>query len=71
MGKCPIQKPGTNHLEIAVTNEWTNRQAGDRLLPAEQRILSGPLPPTRPGTAPALLPESGLLGDVSFFAETP
>jgi hypothetical protein len=35
-------KPGVNKLEIEVTNEWTNRIAGDRLLPADQHILSTP-----------------------------
>jgi hypothetical protein len=33
-------KPGTNRLEIEVTNEWTNRQIGDRLVPAEKRVLA-------------------------------
>jgi hypothetical protein len=37
-------KPGANKLEIEVTNEWTNRIAGDRLLPADQHILSTPAP---------------------------
>jgi hypothetical protein len=35
-------KPGANRVEIAVTNEWTNRQIGDRLVPADQRILTPP-----------------------------
>ncbi|HZY73875.1 MAG TPA: glycosyl hydrolase, partial [Edaphobacter sp.] len=65
--------PGANKLEIAVTNEWTNRLIGDRLLPAEQRILAPPGGPAGgPGGAfrrPQPLPDSGLLGDVSFFAE--
>jgi hypothetical protein len=34
--------PGFNRIEIAVTNEWTNRQIGDRALPEGQRILSPP-----------------------------
>ena len=38
-------KPGANKLEIEVTNEWTNRIAGDRLLPADQHILSTPAAP--------------------------
>ena len=65
--------PGTNKLEIAVTNEWTNRQIGDALLPADQKILT---PPGGPGGRPGgmfrrrqALPESGLIGNVSFFAE--
>ena len=65
--------PGTNKLEIAVTNEWTNRQIGDRLLPADQRILTPPGGPAgRPGGAFRRLqplPDSGLIGKVSFFAK--
>ncbi|HET6169288.1 MAG TPA: glycosyl hydrolase, partial [Terracidiphilus sp.] len=33
-------KPGANQIEIRVTNEWTNRQIGDRLLPVDKRILA-------------------------------
>src|SRR5207342_3337277 len=33
-------KPGENELQIKVTNEWTNRIAGDRSLPAEKKILA-------------------------------
>lgn len=67
-------KPGTNKLKIAVTNEWTNRIIGDRLLPAEERILSQPVVPARPGGGggfgfgPQTPPESGLLGDVTIVA---
>ncbi len=66
-------RPGANLLEIEVTNEWTNRQVGDRLVPAEKRVL------TQPGGAatrasslfagPQVPSESGLLGDVTFIAE--
>jgi len=44
-------KPGANKLEIEVTNEWTNRIAGDRLLPADQHILATPPAPARGGGA--------------------
>lgn len=56
---------GVNRLKIGVTNEWTNRQIGDRLLPENQRILA-PGPPAfgRSSTAP---PESGLIGDVRIL----
>jgi hypothetical protein len=61
---------GMNKLEIAVTNEWTNRQIGDRLLPADQRILApAGGPPGRAFRRPQVLPESGLIGEMSFFAE--
>jgi len=67
-------KPGTNKLEIKVTNEWTNRQIGDRLLPPDKRILA---PPNGRGVAaqgnafgrPQILAESGLLGEVRLVAE--
>ena len=62
--------PGVNKLEIAVTDEWTNRQIGDRLLPPDQKILApAGGPPGRAFRRPQVLPESGLIGDVSFFAE--
>jgi hypothetical protein len=67
-------RPGANKLEIAVTNEWTNRQIGDRLLPVEKRILAqpgvpgAPAAPTGFGFGPQVPPESGLLGDVTFVA---
>jgi hypothetical protein len=72
-------KPGANKLEVEVTNEWTNRIAGDRLLPADKHILATPAAPGRPGGAgggggggfgppPQAPPESGLFGDVTFVA---
>ncbi len=65
-------KPGVNKLEIEVTNEWTNRQIGDRQLPADKHILATPPPPVRPGGGAfgfvPPLPESGLLGDVTLVA---
>jgi len=64
-------KPGANRLEIEVTNEWTNRLMGDRLLPVEKRVLAQPGAPAAPtgfGLGPQTPPESGLLGDVTFVA---
>jgi hypothetical protein len=64
-------KAGANRLEVAVTNEWSNRQIGDRQLPVEKRVLA------QPGGGPGLLPgfgtaqvpaESGLLGEVTVIA---
>jgi hypothetical protein len=61
-----------NRLAIRVTNEWTNRLVGDRLLPPEKRVLpqAGPTPP-RGGFffGPREPAESGLLGSVRFVAE--
>ena len=33
-------KPGENQLEIGVTNQWTNRLAGDRTAPADKKVLA-------------------------------
>jgi hypothetical protein len=63
-------KPGVNRLQINVTNEWTNRQIGDRLLPPEKRVL-----PQTEQTGSGLFegpqqpPESGLFGSVTLVAE--
>lgn len=66
-------KPGINHLQIRVTNEWTNRIVGDRLLPAEKRVLpdSGASLPRAGGPffGPREPAESGLLGSVTLVAE--
>ncbi|HEY1579833.1 MAG TPA: glycoside hydrolase, partial [Terracidiphilus sp.] len=59
--------PGSNKVEIRVTNEWTNRILGDSSLPANHRILPG-VPPTRFGPPPAL-PDSGLSGDVALLSD--
>jgi hypothetical protein len=56
-------RPGTNRLEIRVTNEWTNRIAGDRVAPEGQKVLASG-PPTFGPARPRPLPESGLLGPV-------
>jgi hypothetical protein len=58
---------GSNKLEIAVTNEWTNRIIGDRSLPANQRVLPG-VPPARFGPPPTV-PESGINGNVTLLSE--
>jgi hypothetical protein len=58
---------GSNKLEIAVTNEWTNRILGDRNLPESQRILHG-VPPSRFGPPPTL-PESGISGNITLIGE--
>jgi hypothetical protein len=63
-----------NRLAIKVTNEWTNRQIGDRLLPPGKRVLSqAGTPPAGGGTGlfggPQQPTESGLLGSVRLIAE--
>ncbi len=69
-------KPGANKVEIKVTNEWTNRQIGDRLLAPDKRILAQPGGRTPPGGGgafgrPQVLPEAGLLGEVELIAARP
>lgn len=58
--------PGANHIQVAVTDEWTNRIMGDRLDPAHP-ILAGPLPPSF-GPPPTTPPTSGLLGPVTLVS---
>ncbi len=62
-----ILRPGANELQIKVTNEWTNRLAGDRSLPADRKILT-PLVTFGPPPAPT---PSGLLGPVTLLATVP
>ncbi len=58
-------RPGENRLEIEVTNEWTNRLAGDRDLPAEKRVLGDAAVPSGRGFGPPpVATESGLMGPV-------
>ncbi len=61
-------EPGENRIEIRVTNQWTNRLAGDRKLPADKKILGDPGPPfgSRPPPPP---PESGLFGPVVLLSK--
>ncbi len=71
VGLADALKSGENKLEIKVTNQWTNRQIGDRSAPADKKVLSSPAGGRggmggfgmRGGNqAP---PESGLLGPVT------
>ena len=64
-------KPGSNQLEIKVTNEWTNRLIGDRSAPADKKILSAPTPPPGAPSTPPPLVTSGLLGPVTIVSVTP
>jgi hypothetical protein len=59
--------PGTNRLEIRVTNQWTNRILGDRAAPRDERVLSGVQGGFGRGPNEPL--PSGLLGPVRIFAE--
>jgi hypothetical protein len=71
-----VLKAGANRLEVKVTNEWTNRQIGDRVVPEAKRVLPPvPAPPGRGGGAFGMAPreplESGLpLGPVRVLSST-
>jgi hypothetical protein len=63
-------EPGENHLQIKVTNQWTNRLIGDRLAPLDKKVLGtpafGPFGPMGGAGARNLAPPpSGLLGPVT------
>jgi (4-O-methyl)-D-glucuronate---lignin esterase len=60
-------KPGTNKLEIKVTNLWQNRMIGDLSLPEDKRYTFATL---RPYKKDSPLLESGLLGPVTVSALT-
>jgi hypothetical protein len=65
---------GENRLEIKVTNQWTNRIAGDRVVATEKRVLGAGGAPGRGGPGgfggQQALGESGLLGPVTIVSET-
>lgn len=63
-------KPGANQIEIKVTNEWNNRIAGDRLVAADKRVLSGGGGGRGFGGRGGGLTPSGLLGPVTVVATT-
>jgi hypothetical protein len=56
-----ILKKGENHLEIKVTNEWTNRLTGDQKAGTGKKVLNSSLF-VFPGRK---LNDSGLLGPVT------
>ena len=62
-----VLKPGTNHLEIRVTNLWPNRVIGDQQ-PGTTKAYT--FTDYRPYKADSPLLESGLLGPVKISAET-
>jgi len=60
-------KPGTNHLEIKVTNLWPNRMIGDQQPSAEKKYT---FTDYKPYKADSPLLESGLLGPVKLSSVT-
>ncbi len=70
-----VLKPGVNKLEIKVTNEWTNRLAGDAVAPPADRVFPAAAAGRRGGGGgafggPPTLGDSGLLGPVTIMART-
>lgn len=64
-----VLQPGSNKIEIKVTNEWTNRLIGDAALPLEEKILQAG--GVRPGGFRSGTPEpspAGLLGPVQILS---
>jgi hypothetical protein len=59
-------RAGANEIEIRVTNEWTNRIIGDRVMPGRRVLSQGGPPPF--GARPQTPSPSGLLGPVRFIA---
>jgi hypothetical protein len=60
-------RAGANRIEIRVTNEWTNRIAGDLAAASGQQVLTGS--GVRFGFGPRTPEISGLLGPVRILAE--
>lgn len=60
-------KPGANRLEIAVTNEFTNRILVDKLLPDNKRVLGTAADMRMMFGAPKEPLPSGLLGEVKLI----
>jgi len=59
----PALRKGKNNLEISVTNEWTNRLAGDNLNPDKKVLDSYP----RPFGGAYQVSDSGLMGPVKLL----
>jgi hypothetical protein len=60
-------KPGTNRIEIKITNLWPNRIIGDQQPSAQKQYTWTDY---RPYTKDSQLLESGLLGPVTISAVT-
>ena len=62
-------KSGANQLEIKVTNQWTNRLAGDYSAPPDKKVLTPSGPMMRGFGRPQQPAESGLLGPVTLVSK--
>lgn len=68
-----VLRPGENRLEIKVTNQWTNRQIGDRLAEPDKKVLATPTGGRggvglMGGFGSQTPPPSGLLGPVTVIS---
>jgi hypothetical protein len=59
-------RAGENHLEIRITNQWTNRILGDRLAPTKERVMTAT--PATFGRGRREPDVAGLLGPVRILA---
>lgn len=66
-----VLTPGANRLEIAVTNQWTNRLLGDRAAAPEEKVLATSTRLIGRLGEPPVLAASGLLGPVQLLSITP
>ncbi|MBW4889394.1 hypothetical protein KXQ82_06695 [Mucilaginibacter sp. HMF5004] len=62
-------KAGNNTVIVKVTNEWSNRIAGDKLLPENKKYLSPGPPAFGSAGLKTVLNPSGLLGPVSIMVK--
>jgi hypothetical protein len=59
---------GVNRLEIKITNEWTNRQIGDRSVAAEKKVLAASSSGMGGFGGPQTPSDSGLIGPVTVVS---
>jgi len=64
-------KAGANEVEVRVTNEFTNRITGDRLLPEGKKVLPSAAAVRGMFAGPQEPPASGFMGPVRLVAITP
>lgn len=65
-----VLQPGANQLEVAVTNESTNRLLGDQAASPDQKVLATSTRLIGRLGAPLALVESGLLGPTQILSVT-
>lgn len=65
-----VLKPGTNRLEIKITNQWTNRQIGDRSVAPEKRVLAFVYSGRGGLSGSQTLSDAGLIGPVRMLSGT-